>query len=825
MNRIKVFVLALSLFCQSAASVALAQTTLNVGTYNIRCPSNGDTGERDWNVRKPAVVQTVKDNAYDIIGLNECHGGAILSYLEEQLTDYTFVKYSDLKNPGTTSENFNPILFLKAKFDLLDSGVYHLATDLTKPTISWDNSANNYRFTVWAKLKVKATGEILYYFETHLDHYGNDARNEQARINMEQIRKISGAYPVIISGDHNSSKVRIPFFNLMSSYMQDARTAAKTTVGIENGDGTLSKHTVNSKDFWDPDYHSGSRLDWIWVRGATVDTYKTINATYGRTQTPSDHFAIQATVTLDDYNPTRVFRLPNTGNINDVIAQAGVGDTILVEAGRLTVPGTGKTATVKVNKSLTIIGGYNSDFTEVTGLTELSGDTKGNDIYDNFSISNTSDNVSHLITVTQGCALELANFNLHGGNAPQGGATAQGGAIYSQGSLVHLDNCTIHDNVAYSNGAGVYCAGQINATNCRFYNNVSLYGSGGALYSPANSSELFWRYSIKNSVFNGNKAAMGSACFTGSFSQLHVSGCTFYNNYATNAGTYYASRSGYASKVCFANNTFANNVMNGTVAAGLPGIDTRGGSAILLTLSGEETAVALVSNTIVGNSASCLSDGTAPDNFYGAAVQVTTDATVRLYNNIIAGNVSNASTGGDVYLTNTVHVDTQRNVYSSAANCHMNFSDNDYHMSDYASAVKALATMLDGSVTDGNFTATLTDEGNTPVVAVKSLAYGTKYINDVPADNYSESRFCGDADDDGDRVSVLTTDQRGCARNMNGLSVRGAYEYGVQSGIDTPDAGIEPTENADTLYNIYGVRVDESYKGIVIRNGRKYLNR
>ena len=823
MNRIKVLLLWQMLLLQSLVSVALAQTTLVVGTYNIRGPNGNDTGERDWNQRKAAVVQTIQDNNYDIIGLNECHGGAIIGYLEEQLGDYAFVKYSDLKSPGTTTENFNPVLYLREKFDLLDSGVFYLATDMTRPTISWDNNTNNYRFTVWAKLRVKATDEVIFFFETHLDHQGDDARNEQARINMEQIRLMTGACPVVLAGDHNSSKVRIPFYNLMGSYMLDARTAAKTTEGIENGDGTMSKHTVDSRDFWDPDYHKSSRIDWIWTRGVTVDKYKTINATYGRTQTPSDHFAIQATITLNEYNPTRVFTLPVTGNINDVIAQAGAGDTILVEAGRLSVPGTGKTATVKVNKSLTIIGGYNSDFTRVTGLTELSGDTKGDDVYDNFSIANTTDNISHLITVTQGCALELANFDLHGGNAPQGGSTAQGGAIYCQGNLVHLTNCTVHDNVAYSNGAGVYCAGQINAANCRFYNNVSLYGSGGALYSPTNNSELFWRYSIRNSVFNGNKAAMGAACFTGAFSQLHVSGCTFYGNRATNAGTYYASRTASTGKVCFVNNTFTDNEMNATVAAGLPGIETRGGSAILLTLSGEASTVALVNNTIVGNSASCLSDGSVPDAFCGAAVQVTTDATVRLYNNIIAGNVSNASTGGDIYLTNLVHVDTQRNVYSSAANCHINFSDNDYHMSDLTNAVNALGTMLNGEVKDGKFHATLTQEGNTPVVAVKSLAYGTKYINDVPADNYSESRFYGDVDGDADYTSVLTTDQRGCERNMSGLSVRGAYEYGAVSAIDLPDGTMRRTDGGYTLYNIYGVRVNDGYKGIVICNGKKYL--
>ena len=805
MFRNKLFFALQVLFCQLFAAVALAQTTtLNVGTYNIRCPSNGDTGERDWNQRRDAVVQTLKDNAYDIVGLNECHGGAILSYIEQQLTDYTVVKYSDQKSPGTTAENFNPIFFRTSKFELLDDGVFYLATDLTRPTISWDNNKNNIRFTVWAKLRIKATDEIFYFFETHLDHEGDDSRNEQARINMQQVRTIAGSYPVVLCGDHNSSKIRIPFYQMMGSYMLDARTAATATEGIEKGDGTLSKHKVNGKDFWDPDYHTSTRLDYIWVRGANVSFYKTINSTYGRKQTPSDHFAIKATITLNAYTPNHTHRLTADDNIAEAIANAQAGDTLLVQAGRLALPGSGKTATVKINKSLTIKGGYNADFSAQTGYTELCGD------------------VNHLITVSQNCALELSHFDLHGGNAPQGGATAQGGAIYSTGSMVHLDHCLVHDNTAYSNGGGVYCSGQINVSHCQFYNNTSLYGSGGALYTPANTSELVWRYSVRNSLFYNNKATMGAACYIGAFSQLHVSACAFYHNTATTAGTFYASRTKYDSKVCFVNNTFANNTLTATAVAGLPA-SNRGGSAIWLTLNGEGTSVALVNNTIVGNQASCLADGATPADFCGAAVQVSTDATVRLYNNIIAGNGSNASTGGDVYLTNLTHVDTQRNVYTTADNCHMNFSDNDLFMSTRASALSALASLLDGEVVDDKFVANVTDDSGTRIVAVKSLVFGTKTINDVPADNYNESRFKGDVDDDADFKSALTTDQRGALRNSSGAGVRGAYEYGSVTAISAPT--VVPTARpADNIaYNLQGQRVSNSYRGIVIVNGKKFL--
>ncbi len=59
------------------------------------------------------------------------------------------------------------------------------------------------------------------------------------------------------------------------------------------------------------------------------------------------------------------------------------------------------------------------------------------------------------------------------------------------------------------------------------------------------------------------------------------------------------------------------------------------------------------------------------------------------------------------------------------------------------------------------------------------------------------------------------------------------YVHGIRVLTYTnPDtgAGIEgiETDNADSdapVYNVYGVKVDKSYKGIVIKNGKKFINR
>ena len=742
----------------------LSAATLKVGTYNIRSAgSSGDTGWKDWSRRKSYVAQTITAYDYDIIGLNECRSGSQLSSLQEMLGSiYDFVLYND----GNTV--YNPILYKKDMFTLLESGVFYLnAEDITQPLISWDNSANNRRFTAWAKLQVNETGEILYHFQTHLDHLGDDARNEQTHINMEQVRRIAGGYPAILSGDHNSTKVRVPFYNMMNSYMQDSRMTATTKVGFTS-DGTLCKHTVDNRSVWDPEYQSGSRLDYIWARGVTVSEYRHIFDSFGQAEMPSDHIAIQATVTLQAEHQTLYTVQAATDNIQTVIDNAQSGDTILITAGKLKIPGTGKNATINVKKSLTIIGGWDDDFTEVCGYTEMDG----------------ANTCKHVITVAANMALELFNCDIHGGNAPMGGAAAQGGGIYAQGSRLYLENCLIHDNTAYSNGGGVYSAGALDIVNCKIYNNTSSYGGGGGAYSAVYSGELYWRFSVVGSEFYGNKGTMGSALNNGGFSWLHISGSSFHDNQASNSGTIYVSRTTWDANLTLANNLIYNNTVETTPVSGLSA-KNRGGSAVIVTLNSEGSRVSMVNNTITGNSVSCTS-ATMPTDYYGAAVQLVSDCTFRPYNNIIAGNTSDAPTGGDLYVAEPTHVDTQHNVYSALSNMQLNPSSNDLYMPTLEEAQTALQNMLNNNL------------------SIKSPYYGEMSINDVPADNFREDIFWGDVDNDAQFKGTLYTDYQGIIRRNDGTSTRGAYEW-------TPNESLKGDANTDGVVDVADITAIASY--------------
>ena len=434
-------------------------TTLNVGCFNIRFKTSADQGELSWNNRKSYVARTIIDFKYDIVGVNEMNAGSQQEDMKSLLPEYSFVEWggnsSTVPNQGTV----NAVLFRTDKFDLLEEGHYFLCTDPSKSLISWDNSSGNKRFAVWAKLRVKETGELFYYFITHLDHLGSDARNEGTRINIEKVRSISGHYPAIICGDHNSSAIRYPFYDLCSAYLSDSRKVSEAPFPWPK-DGTLCK--------WDPEKKDGTRLDYVWVKGMKVHTYNHINETFGRGVTPSDHFPVIVSISLmpfvashtryvdinaadgGDGSKSAPFR-----NIQEAVDATCNGDTIYVAQGHYSVTESellkGRSATLNIPHSLDIFGGYDSAFKEVTGRTVLSGDINGNDEIADGVLTGNEENAYRVVTVQKYCALTLCNFEIVGGNA--NGSVTTGAGIAGLGSPLILNNVIIRDNQSTGQGA------------------------------------------------------------------------------------------------------------------------------------------------------------------------------------------------------------------------------------------------------------------------------------------------------------------------------------------------------------------------------------
>ena len=624
-------------------------TTLNVGCFNIRFKTTADQGELSWDNRKSYVARTIIDFKYDIVGVNEMNVGSQQEDMKSLLPEYSFVEWggnsSTVPNQGTV----NAVLFRTDKFDLLEEGHYFLCTDPSKSLISWDNSSGNKRFAVWAKLRVKETGELFYYFITHLDHLGSDARNEGTRINIEKVRSISGHYPAIICGDHNSSAIRYPFYDLCSAYLSDSRKVSEAPFPWPK-DGTLCK--------WDPEKKDGTRLDYVWVKGMKVHTYNHINETFGRGVTPSDHFPVIVSISLmpfvashtryvdinaadgGDGSKSAPFR-----NIQEAVDATCNGDTIYVAQGHYSVTESellkGRSATLNIPHSLDIFGGYDSAFKEVTGRTVLSGDINGNDEIADGVLTGNEENAYRVVTVQKYCALTLCNFEIVGGNA--NGSVTTGAGIAGLGSPLILNNVIIRDNQSTGQGAGIYAAGQLLCTGCRFIRNISS-ANGGAYFTAYAGVELWWRYAMTGCYFSENEAVQGSAGYHSGYSWAYLGYNTYACNRATYGGTVSLNGTAYASKTTLVNNTFVNNRIEAT--GGVIN-EIKGGSAVYANLNAAST-LSIVNNTIVGNHASCYKNGTPTADFYGAAVHIY-NGTPFIFNNVIAGNRSTSIYTGDVY--------------------------------------------------------------------------------------------------------------------------------------------------------------------------------
>ena len=778
-------------------------TTLNVGCFNIRFKTTADQGELSWDNRKSYVARTIIDFKYDIVGVNEMNAGSQQEDMKSLLPEYSFVEWggnsSTVPNQGTV----NAVLFRTDKFDLLEEGHYFLCTDPSKSLISWDNSSGNKRFAVWAKLRVKETGELFYYFITHLDHLGSDARNEGTRINIEKVRSISGHYPAIICGDHNSSAIRYPFYDLCSAYLSDSRKVSEAPFPWPK-DGTLCK--------WDPEKKDGTRLDYVWVKGMKVHTYNHINETFGRGVTPSDHFPVIVSISLmpfvashtryvdinaadgGDGSKSAPFR-----NIQEAVDATCNGDTIYVAQGHYSVTESellkGRSATLNIPHSLDIFGGYDSAFKEVTGRTVLSGDINGNDEIADGVLTGNEENAYRVVTVQKYCALTLCNFEIVGGNA--NGSVTTGAGIAELGSPLILNNVIIRDNQSTGQGAGIYAAGQLLCTGCRFIRNISS-ANGGAYFTAYAGVELWWRYAMTGCYFSENEAVQGSAGYHSGYSWAYLGYNTYACNRATYGGTVSLNGTAYASKTTLVNNTFVNNRIEAT--GGVIN-EIKGGSAVYANLNAAST-LSIVNNTIVGNHASCYKNGTPTADFYGAAVHIY-NGTPFIFNNVIAGNRSTSIYTGDVYNAGQPAT-TGYNIFSSTDNIGITPAETDILGTSADASILLLGNMLESNIVEGDIVPVLAlNGGSIETVKVKRRFFGSNAINVLPASQFEEKLLKGDVDNTIELRDKLIFDQRGVERSTDGTSSIGVYEYGKGGTGITETAATSPVstyQNGSTLY-------------------------
>ena len=428
-------------------------------------------------------------------------------------------------------------------------------------------------------------------------------------------------------------------------------------------------------------------------------------------------------------------------------------------------------------------------FRSVVGKSVFSGDINQNDIYiGNKATAGYEDNAYSVMTIKAKCMVEIRNCIISGGYADNPGVIGgRGGGINNNGPSLQLVQVELRDNYATNNGAGIYSVGNITASDCVFVNNRAE-NMGGGYYISSN----LWRNQAVNTVFAENSANSGSAMYIAGLTEGYYSGNTFSDNRSKFYGTLAVVQSATQGNIVIINNTFANNILESSPSVNTP---LCGGAAVNINTAAASN-IYLVNNTITGNI-----NQYDNANFFGAAVHIS-QGQLNLCNNIIAGNYSTSTAGGDVYVRaeGGKLLKSQYNIYTSAGNMNISAGSLDFLSANYVAGISALENLLDGKGENNRFVPNLRDNGGkTPTIIVRTPhKYNQQDINILGSQQLSELSLGIDLNGNGIIEGYMGYDQRGVTRSLsNNKSTIGAFEY---DGSE-PSSANELTENLS--WNVY----------------------
>lgn len=269
--------------CGAVDAQAKKEAPLNVGSFNIRCNTTAD-GENAWPYRKDRVMALIEFHGYDIIGVQEARPEQMADM--KQMSGYASV---GVGRDGKQGGEFSAIFYRTDRIQLLDSGTFWLSETPDVVSKGWDAALN--RICTWAKMKDKQTKKVFYFFNTHFDHMGKQARRESARLLSDRIAAMSNEYPVMCTGDFNSGDGSEPV-EIIKERLKDAEKVSLTKPYVPGWSFTEFSVAVPEK------LMKNGKIDFLFVNDlVVVQKFGILTDSDGKNH-PSDHFPVFATVVL-----------------------------------------------------------------------------------------------------------------------------------------------------------------------------------------------------------------------------------------------------------------------------------------------------------------------------------------------------------------------------------------------------------------------------------------------------------------------------------------------------------------------------------------------
>ena len=310
--------------------------------------------------------------------------------------------------------------------------------------------------------------------------------------------------------------------------------------------------------------------------------------------------------------------------------------------------------------------------------------------------------------------------------------------------------------------------------NCKFLNNTAL-NQGGAL-----QAYNYGVIEISNCYFEGNKGKQGGAIYVGNNrvqDSYTINNCYFKENEAT--GTVNAGGAIHAQGKCL----MAINacIFEGNTAAG-------NGDAISSDIKGDDAAKTNITNCLLIDQT-----GSKPAVYLAEGV---------LYNCTFANNA-----GGAIYTAGTDAKAIANNIIwgSNAQECKLALEDN---------ANSSLKNNAMGKLITYEY---MVQENNVAIDTLQSAYFKDTALKDFHLTKAATAMIGTGLDLSAEGV---TTDIAGSVRTV------GSYDMGCYIYVNDSETGCDniSTNQTDGIrYNLLGKPVDETYRGVVIMNGKKYM--